>query len=112
MRGKVINGQVIVNNDNIGRDGRDGRDFPIFNLKMGKPHIIINKEKTLTTLPTLPALPQKQNISLGPNLDEWRRVNIPAWRCILKESIETGDQRRADYAKWMLKEVLEVEANK
>ena len=37
---------------------------------------------------------------------EWRRVSIPEWRRILRESIESGDQKRESYARWMLGEVL------
>jgi hypothetical protein len=37
---------------------------------------------------------------------EWRRVSIPEWRRILKESVESGDQRREAYARWMLREIL------
>jgi hypothetical protein len=36
----------------------------------------------------------------------WRRVSIPEWQRILKESIESGDRRREEYARWMLREVL------
>ena len=39
-------------------------------------------------------------------LGEWRRVSIPDWRRILTDSIEQGDGRREDYARWMLREVL------
>lgn len=45
-------------------------------------------------------------------LNRWAEVSIPAWRRILNESIEAGDQRREQYARWMLKEVLEAEVNK
>jgi len=37
---------------------------------------------------------------------EWRRVSIPKWRRILQQSIQRGDSRRAEYARWMLKDVL------
>lgn len=37
---------------------------------------------------------------------EWRRVSIPQWRQILKESIAKGDYRRGEYARWMLRDVL------
>jgi hypothetical protein len=47
----------------------------------------------------------------GPNLEEWRRINIPAWQRILRESIEAGDKSREKYARWMLTEVLKVEVN-
>lgn len=40
-------------------------------------------------------------------LDEWRRVSIPAWRRILSESIEKRDSRREEYARWMLREILQ-----
>jgi hypothetical protein len=39
-------------------------------------------------------------------LEEWRRVSIPEWRRILKDSIEQGDRKREEYARWMLREVL------
>ena len=41
-------------------------------------------------------------------LQEWRRVSIHDWRRILQECVGTGDGPRADYARWMLKEVLEA----
>ncbi len=37
---------------------------------------------------------------------EWRRASIPEWRRILQESIGQGDTRRAEYARWMLREIL------
>ncbi len=39
-------------------------------------------------------------------LEEWRRTAIPAWRRILKESIQIGNAKREEYAHWMLGEVL------
>jgi hypothetical protein len=39
-------------------------------------------------------------------LEEWRRVSIPEWRKILKESIEKNDLKREEYARWMLREML------
>ena len=40
-------------------------------------------------------------------LEEWRRISIPDWRRILHESIESKDKQREDYARWMLREVLQ-----
>jgi hypothetical protein len=37
---------------------------------------------------------------------EWRRVSIPEWQRTLEESIDKGDVRREEYARWMLREVL------
>jgi hypothetical protein len=37
---------------------------------------------------------------------EWRRVSIPEWQRILQESIDCGDSRREEYARWMLQEIL------
>jgi hypothetical protein len=42
-------------------------------------------------------------------LEEWRRFSIPQWRSILSEAEASGDSTRADYAIWMLREVLRVE---
>ena len=39
-------------------------------------------------------------------LEEWRRMSIPEWRCILNESQQQGDRTREEYARWMLREVL------
>jgi hypothetical protein len=39
-------------------------------------------------------------------LEEWRKISIPDWRKILKESIETKDVKREEYARWMLQEML------
>jgi hypothetical protein len=44
-------------------------------------------------------------------LNRWRETNIPAWQRILKESIESGDKIREQYARDMLK-LLEVEVAK
>ena len=37
---------------------------------------------------------------------EWRRGSIPSWRDILETSIRGNDLRRAEYARWMLREIL------
>lgn len=37
---------------------------------------------------------------------EWRRISIPEWRRILRESIAVGDQGREEYARWMLRDIL------
>lgn len=37
---------------------------------------------------------------------EWRRVSLPQWQQILKESIADGDKHREEYAKWMLRDIL------
>jgi hypothetical protein len=37
---------------------------------------------------------------------EWRRISIPEWRRILQESIDQRDQRREEYARWMLRDIL------
>ena len=39
-------------------------------------------------------------------LQEWRRSSIPQWRQVLQEATATGDSNRAEYARWMLWEVL------
>ena len=39
-------------------------------------------------------------------LAEWRKISIPDWRRILKESISKGDKKREAYARWMLQDVL------
>jgi hypothetical protein len=40
-------------------------------------------------------------------LEEWRRISLPEWRRILQESIKGKNKDREEYARWMLKEVLE-----
>ena len=40
-------------------------------------------------------------------LEEWRRISIPEWRQILEESIQNNNTSREEYARWMLKEILE-----
>lgn len=40
-------------------------------------------------------------------LEEWRRISIPDWHRILEESINSGDKKREEYARWMLREILE-----
>ena len=39
-------------------------------------------------------------------LKEWRKLSIPEWRQILEESKQSNESRRADYARWMLREIL------
>jgi hypothetical protein len=39
-------------------------------------------------------------------LEEWRRISIPDWKRALQESIDTGDKKREEYARWMPKEIL------
>jgi hypothetical protein len=52
-------------------------------------------------------LPASEVPSTDPLLEEWQRVSIPEWQRILQESIAGGDKRREEYARWMLKEVLQ-----
>ena len=40
-------------------------------------------------------------------LEIWRQLSIPDWRRIRQESIETGNVNREEYARWMLKEILQ-----
>jgi hypothetical protein len=40
-------------------------------------------------------------------LEEWRRMSIPDWRQILQDSIDAKDKYREDYARWMLREMLD-----
>jgi hypothetical protein len=40
-------------------------------------------------------------------LEEWRRISIPDWRRILQESIDLKNTKREEYARWMLREMLE-----
>ena len=44
-------------------------------------------------------------------LREWRRASIPEWQRILAAAREAGDDSRAEYARWMLSEVLQAEMN-
>ena len=37
---------------------------------------------------------------------EWRRVSLPVWRRIFRESLDKGDHDRQEYARWMLGAVL------
>lgn len=45
-------------------------------------------------------------------LEEWRRGSIPSWRRILQEAIDSKDKNREEYARWMLREVLQDEEYK
>ena len=38
---------------------------------------------------------------------EWKTVNRPEWHDIMVKALETGDDRRAKFAWWMLTEVLQ-----
>ena len=40
-------------------------------------------------------------------LEEWRSTSIPSWRRVLHESINSRDAEREEYARWMLREILE-----
>ena len=40
-------------------------------------------------------------------LEEWYRISLPEWRRILNKSIEGQDKKREEYARWMLREILE-----
>lgn len=40
-------------------------------------------------------------------LEEWRRVSIPEWRQVLQKSITARNTSREEYARWMLREVLD-----
>ena len=37
---------------------------------------------------------------------EWRRVSTPEWRRVLIQSINDGDTKREEYARWMLRDIL------
>ena len=41
--------------------------------------------------------------------EDWRSINIVAWKRILKESIESNDTTREKYARWMLDTVLKAD---
>jgi hypothetical protein len=51
-------------------------------------------------------LPAEPMPKADPLLEEWRRISIPEWRHILQDTIDTGDNRREAYARWMLREIL------
>lgn len=38
----------------------------------------------------------------------WKEFAVPGWRRALREAVESGNKRREKYARWILKEVLEV----
>lgn len=40
-------------------------------------------------------------------LEEWRRISLPEWRRILQESIDSHDTKREEYARYILREILE-----
>jgi hypothetical protein len=39
--------------------------------------------------------------------ESWRQTAIPAWRKVLKESIEQKNANREKYARFILKDILE-----
>jgi hypothetical protein len=51
-------------------------------------------------------LPLAEVPSADPLLEEWRQVSVPQWQRILQESVQQGNSRREEYARWMLQEVL------
>jgi hypothetical protein len=42
-------------------------------------------------------------------LETWRRDQIPVWKAILLEAEAMDQQKRTEYARWILQEVLEKE---
>jgi hypothetical protein len=40
-------------------------------------------------------------------LEEWAKTSIPGWREKLKEAIDIKNTKREEYARWMLREILE-----
>lgn len=50
---------------------------------------------------------QKSIKSIDPLDAEWRKISIPTWRRILKESIEVHDVGREKFAIRMLRNILE-----
>ncbi len=105
MRGKIVAGKVIVTRGRAVKDGRDGKGFPLLKLNLGTSQIVIDKEKNPANLANC----DKLTPSICPDLAAWRELNIPAWRRILVESIQAGDEGREKYARRMLKEVLKVQ---
>ena len=41
-------------------------------------------------------------------LNHWRETNIPCWQKILEDAIIKEDKQREKFARYMLKDVLEV----
>lgn len=70
-------------------------DELIADLKELKPQLILELKRELKTE------------SECWMLEEWRRLSLPDWRRILIESIETHNTYREEYARWMLKEILQ-----
>ena len=85
-------------------DVNDVNVFQPFKGRMCAGNIRLNKGNNPDNPDTKVILPTP-----CPNLDEWRRLNIPAWQRIVKESQAAGDKSREDYARWMLEKVLEVQ---
>jgi hypothetical protein len=52
-------------------------------------------------------LPPSEVPPADPLLEEWRRACTPEWHRILQESVDQGDRRREEYARWMLREILD-----
>jgi hypothetical protein len=64
MRGKLVNGRVVITKGDDGTAGMEGKDFPIFKSNSGKSQIVIDKEKNpanptnpAKTIPERPATP-------------------------------------------------------
>jgi hypothetical protein len=83
-------------------------------IKERMQHILEARDKEL---PDSLRLPKKDSTLSKPTppqrdtvipwmLEEWRRISLPGWRSILKESLESKDMEREEYARWMLKDVL------
>ena len=51
-------------------------------------------------------LPDFDEVSEPWVLREWRRISIPDWQKMLRESMDREDMSGEAYARWMLREVL------
>ncbi len=38
----------------------------------------------------------------------WRKDALPAWRRVLEEAIAKGQTKRAEYARWILTDILKA----
>jgi len=99
--------KTVIKSEPGVKDVKDVNVFQPFKGRMCAHNIRLNKGNNLDN----PDIPDTKVIlpTPYPDLDEWRRINIPAWQRILKESQAAGDKSREDYARWMLEKVLEVQ---
>jgi hypothetical protein len=98
---------IVKEASELGITLRTDGDFVTYSPRSRTPQAFVDRLRQHKQAVLL-YLRQQQSTSAEPwMLAEWRRLSIPDWRRILQQSIYKGDRKREEYARWMLREVLE-----